>query len=263
MTKIRAAAVQTSPKFGDVDHNVTSGLNAIPKSCDLAVLPELFSTGYQFRSRQEAWGLAEEIPTGATCVRLLAAAARLNTTIVAGLAERQGQKLFNSCILARPDGSWERYRKIHLFWDEKTIFEPGDLGFSVHAACGTRLGLMICYDWIYPESARTLALAGASVLCHPSNLILPHCPQSMITRCVENKVFGITANRVGSEQRTGAALEFIGLSRIIDPGGKVLATCSREKAETVCAELDIELTDKQVTPRNHLWDDRRPEFYKL
>lgn len=263
MTKIRAAAVQTSPRFGDVDFNVTAGLNAIPESCDLAVLPELFSTGYQFRSRQEAWELAEEFPTGATCLNLLAAAARLDTTIVAGLAEREGQKLFNSCILARPDGSWERYRKIHLFWDEKTIFDPGDLGFAVHAACSTRIGLMICYDWIYPESARTLALAGATVLCHPSNLILPHCPQSMITRCVENKVFGITANRVGREQRTGDPLDFIGLSRIIDPGGKVLATCGRDEAESIQAELDIKLTEKQVTPRNHLWDDRRPEFYRL
>jgi predicted amidohydrolase len=263
MTTIRAAAVQTSPRFGEVEHNVSAGLNVIPADCDLVVLPELFNTGYQFRSRQEAWDLAEEFPDGPTCQRLLQTASQKNTTIVAGLAERDGQQLFNSCLLARPDGHWDRYRKVHLFWDEKTVFDPGDLGFQVHTVCGVHVGLMICFDWIYPEAARTLALAGATILCHPSNLVLPHCPQSMITRCVENKVFGITANRVGSEHRTQTPLAFIGLSRIIDPGGKVLATCGEESEEVVVAELDTSLTDKQVTPRNNLWEDRRPEFYRL
>jgi predicted amidohydrolase len=263
MTKIRAAAVQTSPRFGEVEHNVAAGMSVIPAACDLVVLPELFNTGYQFRSRQEAWDLAEEFPRGPTCQRLLQTATKRNTTIVAGLAERDGPKLYNSCMLARPNGSWERYRKVHLFWDEKKIFDPGDLGFTIYPACGTQVGLMICFDWIYPEAARTLALAGARVLCHPANLILPHCPQSMITRCVENKVFGITANRVGREHRTRNPLSFIGLSRIIDPAGKVLATCGESEEEVVIADLDLSMTDKQVTPLNNLWEDRRPEFYNL
>ncbi len=263
MQSIRVAAVQTSPRFGEVEHNVTAGLAAIPDNCELVVLPELFSTGYQFRSRQEAWDLAEEFPGGSTCLRLRETAQRRNLSLVAGLAERDGERLYNSCLLARPDGSWERYRKMHLFWDEKTIFDPGDLGFHVHPAGGVLIGLMICFDWIFPEVARTLALAGAEILCHPSNLVLPHCPQSMITRCVENKVFAITANRVGREHRTTEQVEFIGLSRIIGPGGKVLATCDDRQEGVARATLDIQATDKQVTPRNHLWDDRRPEFYRL
>jgi predicted amidohydrolase len=263
MSVIRAAAIQTEPVFGEIDHNLDTSLAAIPDGCDLAVLPELFTTGYQFRSRQEALDLAETIPTGKASSRLRDMAVSREKTIVAGLAERDGDKLFNSCVLVRPDGSWERYRKIHLFWDEKSIFDPGDLGFRVHSACGTEIGLMICFDWIFPEAARTLALAGASIVCHPSNLVLPHCPQSMITRCVENRVFAITANRVGCEHRTADPLEFIGLSRIIDPGGQVLATCDEKNASVARAVCDTRETDKQVTPRNHLWQDRRPETYRL
>ncbi len=263
MNVIRAAAIQTSPRFGEVEQNVTSALAAVPDTCDLAVLPELFSTGYQFRSREEAWGFAENIPDGPTSQRILAASAEGNVTIVAGYPERDGDHLFNSCIMARPDGSWERYRKIHLFWDEKSIFDPGDLGFAVYGACATQIGLMICFDWIFPEAARTLALDGATILCHPSNLVLPHCPQSMITRCVENRVFAITANRVGREHRTTDPLAFIGLSRIIAPGGKVLATCDEENEGVACADIHPNLTDKQITPRNHIWKDRRPETYRL
>jgi len=263
MSLIHAAAIQTHPVFGEVDQNLATGLAAIPDGCDLAVLPELFTTGYQFLSREEAWDLAEKIPDGPVSRSIRDLAVAREMTLVAGLAERDGDKLFNSCILARPDGSWERYRKIHLFWDEKSIFDPGDLGFCVHPACGTQIGLMICFDWIYPEAARTLALAGASILCHPSNLVLPHCPQSMITRCVENRVFAITANRVGREHRTANPLEFIGLSRIIGPDGKVLATCDQQSEVVVQADIDTKLTNKQVTPRNHLWQDRRPETYRL
>jgi predicted amidohydrolase len=263
---ITAAAIQTHPVFGEPERNreaALDALQALPRSCDLAVLPELFATGYQFRTREEAWALAETVPDGPTCDWLGEAAARLDLHLVAGLCERAGDQLFNSCVLMRPDGSWDLYRKIHLFWNEKTIFMPGDMGFKVCDGCGTRLGLMICFDWIYPEAARTLALAGATVLCHPSNLVLPHCPHSMPVRCIENRVFAITANRVGVEHRTAGPLTFIGRSQIVDPDGERLAVCDEENAGTALATLDLSQTHKQVTPRNDLWRDRRPQMYRL
>jgi len=263
MSVVNVAAVQTSPIFGEVDANLESALALLPDGCDLAVLPELFSTGYQFRSRAEALRFAESIPDGPTCHWLLETAAARGLHLVGGLVEGDGRRLYNSCLLARPDGTWERYRKIHLFWDEKDIFDAGDLPFAVHAAAGLKVGLMICFDWIQPEAARTLALAGAELLCHPSNLVLPHCPTAMITRCLENRVYAITANRVGHEHRTDQALDFIGLSRVIGPRGEVLATCDEENPGVAQAEADPAATDKQVTPRNHLWEDRRPEFYRL
>jgi predicted amidohydrolase len=263
MSRIRVAAVQTSPRFGEVATNLAAAISLLPDRCDLAVLPELFNTGYQFRSRQEAWELAETIPDGITCTRLREAAAEKQMHLVGGLAERDGDHLFNSCVLCRPDGSWEVYRKTHLFWNEKDIFDPGDLGFRVHEASGTQIGLMICFDWIYPEAARTLALAGAKLLIHPSNLVLPHCPRSMPVRCIENRVFAITANRVGTENRTEQSLTFIGRSQVIDPEGERLAACDEENPGVALASIDPERAHQPVTPRNDVLVDRRPEFYRL
>ncbi len=219
MTQIRVAAIQTNPVFGEISANVESALAQLPAQTDLAVFPELFNTGYQFHSRDEAWKMAEDLETGPTCKHLRQAAASSNTVLIAGLAERAGDHVYNTAVLIRPDGSLEKYRKIHLFWDEKDIFTPGDLEFCVVTAAGARVGMMVCFDWVFPEAARTLALRGAEILCHPSNLVLQFCPDAMITRCLENRVFAITANRVGSENRTGQQLDFIGLSQVVGPGG--------------------------------------------
>ena len=87
-----------------------------------------------------------------------------------------------------------------------------------------RIGLMVCFDWFYPESVRTLALKGADIVAHPSNLVLPHCPDAMITRCLENRVFAVTCNRIGSEERGGKEkLSYIGTSEIVSPTGKILS----------------------------------------
>jgi predicted amidohydrolase len=263
MSRITVAAIQTAPVFGQSEDNVETALASLPPKCDLAVLPELCNTGYQFRTRDEARELAEEIPAGPTCRRLLATAADHQIHLVAGLAERSGDRVYNSAVLCRPDGSWELYRKIHLFWNEKDIFDPGDLDFAVVEASGTRIGLMICFDWIYPEAARTLALAGAVILVHPSNLVLPHCPQSMPVRCIENRVFAITANRVGTENRTGDSLTFIGRSQVLGPDGQRLAACDEENPGVAVAEIDPDEARQPVTPRNDVLTDRRPQFYRL
>ncbi len=263
MSKLRAAVVQTAPVFGDVRANVEQALDLIPAGCDLAVLPELFSTGYQFRSRAEAAELAEALPGGPTAARLIEFAAAKGVAIVAGIAETGKDCLYNSCLLARPDGGVAVYRKSHLFWEEKLCFAPGDTGFAVHDAAAARVGMMICFDWIFPESARTLAMAGAEIICHPSNLVLPHCPDAMITRCIENRVFAITANRVGVENRTGRRLRFIGLSRIVSPRGEILAGLDETETGAAVAEIDTAETDKSITPLNDLWEDRRPELYGI
>jgi len=261
VTMIRAAVVQTDPVFGQVAANLERALALVPRECDLAVLPELFATGYQFRERAELGGLAEPVPDGAICRRLRDHAAASGTTLVAGLAERAGDRVFNTAVLVRPDGSTDRYRKVHLFWDETRIFDPGDLGFPVFAACGTTVGLLVCFDWLFPEAAGTLARRGARVLCHPSNLVLPHCPDAMPVRAFENRVFTLTANRVGAERRTGSELRFIGRSVIASPRAERLVECSRTAAEAGSAVLDLALCDPWITPLNHVTRDRRPEYY--
>lgn len=264
MIEIQAAVIQTSPRFGDTTGNVARALALVPRGCDLAVLPELFASGYQFRSRDEAMDLAED-PSGASapvCGRLAAYAAAHDVTLVAGLAERSGDRLYNSSLLIRPDGTREIYRKVHLFSDEKSIFDPGDGGFPVFAACGTTIGMMVCFDWIFPEAARSLALAGAEVIAHPSNLVLPWCPEAMITRSRENRVFCLTADRIGREERTGASLEFIGMSQITAPTGELLQRLDGETEGAATAVLRITPQDKRLTARNDLWADRRPDQYR-
>ncbi len=263
MTRLKVASVQTSPVFGEVDRNLDAALALLPEGLDLAVLPELFATGYQFRDRDELASLAEDLD-GPTCRRLRAHAAASGTTLVAGLPERDGDRLYNSSVLVRPDGSTELYRKVHLFWDEKAIFDPGDLGFPVFAACGTTVGMMVCFDWVFPEAARSLALAGARVICHPSNLVLTYCPDAMPVRCLENRVFALTSNRVGTEERqAGKPLVFTGLSQVCGPHNNILARLDGEETGAAVAEIDVIDTDKRLTPRNDLFEDRRPDQYRL
>lgn len=263
MPELTVAVIQTSPEFGAVGANLERALSMLPPDCDLAVLPELFATGYQFRSRDEALDLAEDLDAdGPVLTALAETAARSGTTVVAGLAERAGDRLYNSSVLVRPDGSTGLYRKVHLFWDEKDIFEPGDLGFPVFEACGTTIGMMVCFDWIFPEAARSLALGGAELIAHPSNLVLPWCPQAMITRSQENRIFSVTANRIGREDRAQQPLEFIGLSQIVDPIGQLVVRMDSEREGAASATLRLRPGDKRITPRNDLWEDRRPDQYR-
>lgn len=261
MNTIQAAVIQTEPVFGAVEANLGQALGLIPADLDLAVLPELCTTGYQFQSRDELRALAETIPDGPSCRRLREQAAATGTTLVAGLAERDGDRLYNSAVLVRPDGTVDRYRKLHLFWDERLVFDAGDLGLPVFAACGTTIGVMICFDWFFPEAAGTLARRGARVICHPSNLVLPHCPQAMPVRALENRVFTLTANRVGREARGRQTLHFIGRSTIASPQAERLVVLSEDRAEAGRTRLDLALCDPWLTPRNHIVQDRRPEFY--
>jgi predicted amidohydrolase len=266
MLELKVAAIQTSPVFGDIQGNLERAIGFIPDDCELAVLPELFATGYQFHSREEALTVAEDILESSgdnpICDYVASVARARKITIVAGLAERSGSALYNSSVLFRPDGTREVYRKVHLFLDEKSIFDPGDLGFPVFEACGTTIGMMICFDWIFPEAARSLALGGAEVLCHPSNLLLPWCPAAMVTRCQENRVFALTSNRIGRENRTGSPLDFNGMSQIVGPTGDVLVRLGGDEEGVASATLRIIEQDKLMTPRNDLWEDRRPDQYR-
>mgnify|MGYP001480852078 CR=1 FL=1 len=112
--------------------------------------------------------------------------------IVAGLAECDGNALYNSAVVLGSGGVIGKYRKVHLFNTEKKFFQPGNLPLPVFDIGGAKVGIMICFDWRFPETARTLALKGAQIVAHPSNLVLPHCPQSMIVRCLENRIFAVT-----------------------------------------------------------------------
>jgi len=262
---MKAGFFQFPPVFGDVAGNVEKvGRALADKRVDLLVLPELFNTGYQFVSKDEVARLAEEVPSGFTTQQLIEMSKEKNVHIVAGLVERQGDVFFNSAVLTGPEGFIGRYRKTHLFFEENLWFSPGDSGFRVWDTPVGRIGIMICFDWFFPESARTLALQGADLIAHPSNLVLPYCPDSMPTRCLENRVFAVTADRTGKEQRGGKeSLEFIGTSEIVSPSGKVLFRAGRQTEELGIVEIDVtEARNKELNRFNSLFRDRRKDFYR-
>jgi predicted amidohydrolase len=242
-----------NPELLRVEENVDRALRFLERcKADLMVLPELFNTGYNFRSRREVEKVAERIPSGYTSQKLLEISRDQSMTIVAGIAERRGTSFYNSAIVARRGRAFT-YRKVHLFFREKKFFKSGN-EFKVFGD----LGVMICFDWFFPESARTLMLNGAKIIAHPSNLVLPFCPHAMRTRCIENRIFAVTADRIGRERE----LKYIGRSEIVDTKGRILYCASANREEAVVRKIDLgEAANKRMTSANDIIQDRRPEVY--
>ncbi len=261
---MRIGVYQNRPLFGQVEANVEQAVRDLSsEKAYITVLPELFGTGYQFFSRQELEGLAEEIPGGKTCQAMMKLAQVTGMFLAFGIAERDGKFIYNSAVLLGPEGVVGTYRKTHLFFKEKRIFDPGDSGFQVFNLGDVKVGIMICFDWWFPESARTLALLGADIICHPANLVLPQCQQAMVTRALENGVFMITANRVGTESRKGNdTLAFTGESQVVDNAGNVVLKLGKDETGAFFTEIDhIQARNKKITALNERFEDRRPEMY--
>ncbi|MFQ5835972.1 MAG: nitrilase-related carbon-nitrogen hydrolase [bacterium] len=262
---MKVAVLQFSPVFGKIEANLTKVEDHISKeSFDLIVLPELFNTGYLFTSKDEVKSLAENIPEGFTTKELSRIARKKDAFIAAGLAEREDGNLYNSAVLVGPKGFIGQYRKVHLFNEEKFWFTPGNLEFPVFDIGIARLGIMICFDWIFPEATRILTLKGAELICHPANLILPFCQKAMITRSIENRVICITANRTGIERRTTRKeLKFTGGSQIVNAEGRILLRLSQEETIGTVNVDPRDSRNKHLTDHNDLFADRRPELYSL
>ncbi len=262
---MRVGYFQFTTQFGEVSHNLDTIAQALDRAdADLMVLPELCASGYQFTSQQEVLALSESVPDGPTTQRLIDLAKRRKMVIVAGLPERAGSVCYNSAVVVGPSGFIGCYRKTHLFFEETLFFTPGGTGFQVWDIGSAKIGVMICFDWYYPEAARTLALKGAEIICHPSNLVLPDCPDSMPVRCRENRVFAITSNRTGSEARGGKdRLTFIGNSEVVAPKGAILHRAPRDQDELYIVEIDpADARNKALTPYNDLLRDRRESLYR-
>ncbi|ULA64905.1 MAG: Nitrilase [Nitrospira sp.] len=262
---MRVGYYQYEPEFGAVAKNLEAIRAKLETAeADLMVLPEFCASGYQFLSAKEAQRLAEPVPDGPTTKMLMEVAARRRMHIVAGLPERAGANCYNSAVVVGPLGFLGCYRKSHLFFEETRCFTPGDTGFQVWDIGLAKIGVMICFDWYFPESARTLALMGADIICHPSNLVLPNCPDSMPVRCLENRVFAVTCNRIGTEARGGKdPLTFIGNSEVVSPRGVILHRAPRDRDELAVVDIDpADARNKAVTIYNDLLGDRRPSLYR-
>lgn len=258
---MRVGFVQFAPALADLPATLDHLQSFADQfgSADLLVLPELCNSGYHFVSPQQAYESSETVAESRFLRFLTELCHRHRLHIVTGFNERFASRLYNSAVLVGPDGVLGCYRKLHLFLDEKEFFQPGDLGLPLFTVNGVRLGMLICFDWTFPECWRSLALRGVDIICHPANLVLPGRAQKAVpVHAMMNRIFVITANRIGSERE----LTFTGRSLIADPRGELLAEAPVDQECIRIVEIDLAAArDKQVTPRNHLFDDRRPDVY--
>lgn len=280
---MRLAVVQTNPVFGEIKNNVQSVIQQMENvDADLFVLPELFNTGYNFISKEEVEQVAESTDEF-TFQEIYSCAKKKNCFVVYGFAERelntplspfengdsqtpnlQPQTIFyNSSALVGPNGLIGLYRKVHLYFRENIFFSPGNLGFPIFDLPFGKVGMMICFDWYFPESARTLALQGAQLICQPANLVMSHCPDSLVTRCLENRVFVALADRVGDENRGEINFHFIGKSEIVSPNGEILVRLGESETNIAVAEINLSLAkNKQLNEFNNLFEGRKTKYYQ-
>jgi predicted amidohydrolase len=263
---MKVGYIQTDPVFGDKDKNfqqVTQLVEVNGVKADLLVLPELFATGYTFSSRLEVHELGE-IPGEETTKFLSHLSRETGAVVAAGFIEVECEQAYNAAMLVDGNSVVGIYRKIHLFNKEKVWFTPGNRPFPVHAARGMKVGMMICFDWMFPEVARSLALQGADVIAHPANLVMPYCQKAMVTRCLENRVFTVTANRIGTESRGDDKFKFTGGSQITAFNGDILSAAPIDRVHVSIVDIDFRAArDKKINEYNDVISDRRPDLYKL
>jgi 5-aminopentanamidase len=279
VTGVVVACCQLAPVLGEpaVNRELTADAvtSAVARGASIVVLPELASSGYVFESQAEARASAETAD-GETVTGWARLAAEHGIVIVGGFCEASGGEVFNSAALVDPDGLRGVYRKAHLWDEEKRWFSPGSAAPPVVATRFGRIAMMICYDLEFPEWVRLPALAGAQLLCAPTNW--PAFPRPDGERPMEvvrvqadaavNRMFIAACDRIGEERGVG----WVGGSVIVDADGWPLAAtgqaAGRNPADvtsepvTIAAECQLdEALDKAVGPNNDVQADRRPELY--
>ncbi len=261
---MKVGYIQTSPIFGEITQNFEQVENLLGNTkADLIVLPELFATGYTFVSKEEAESMAENTE-GATAKFLMGLAEKTGAVVVGGFIEKDGNHIFNSSMIVSDREVLGTYRKLHLYYKEKLWFSPGNKPLEIYEVKNTKVGIMICFDWFFPETIRSLALLGADIIAHPANLVLPYCQNAMITRCLINRVFAVTSNRIGNEVRGKDNFVFTGGSQITSYNGKVLSSAPIDKPHIDFVEIDVtQARDKNLNKYNNVFEDRRTEFYSL
>jgi N-carbamoylputrescine amidase len=241
----------------------------------LICLQELFACRYFCQTEDHSqFKLAESIP-GPLTKRLSEVAKRLGVVIVCPVFERRAAGVFhNSAVVIESDGSiLGTYRKMHIpddpYFYEKFYFTPGDLGFKCFETSVGKIGVCICWDQWFPESARLTAMQGAEILIYPTAIgwqapekaefgesQLEAWQTMMRSHAIANGVFLVAPNRVGGEDN----IEFWGSSFAVDPYGTMLKVASTDQPETLIVDCDLSLVE---TARTHwpFFRDRRIDAY--
>ncbi len=256
--KVIASAVQFNVVLGQIDMNLQKALSGLrragEKGAQMAVLPEMWSSGYDYRRLP---ALAEETPR--IIARLEEISAELEMVIVGSLPEKEGGSVYNAAFVVDRGQTVGRYRKLHLFstMREDRFLTAGDRLLTVDTSVA-RLGIAICYDLRFPELFRKLTLAGAEILCLPAEWPKPrqdHWRTLLRARAIENQLFVAAANCCGIQGN----LDFFGMSLLLAPRGEVLAEAGETETELIATFDFAEMADyREQIPCSR---DRRPEVY--
>lgn len=242
MSTWTVAGVQTGCALGDTAANRAALVAKLHAAADrgarLVVFPECALTGYGFATRAAVRRAAEPVP-GPSTDAVAAACAERNVFAVFGLLEAApGGKLFNACALVGPNGLVAGYRKLHLpCLGADRFTDPGDRPFAVHDLGGLKLGMNICFDGSFPESARVLTLLGADLVVLPTNWATPARTMAELVsaaRAWENHIYYMAVNRVGTE----SGFTYLGLSSAADYTGTVLHRAAEGAEELFTIEVD-------------------------
>lgn len=258
MKQLTCASIQFNISLGYIDANLDTATAALrrvaQRDCQLAVLPEMWSCGYDYRNMAK---LAEETPR--VLRRLQEECRDLNIVTVGSLPELDGDTIYNTAYIVDKGEIVGSYRKLHLFstMHEDRFLGSGDNSLVVDTSVG-KLGIAICYDLRFPELFRKLALEGAEIVCLPAEWPKPrqeHWKTLLRARAIENQLFVIASNCCGVQGK----LDFFGLSQLISPLGNVLEIAEEENTELVAKFDFAEMADYRQ--KIDILRDRRADVY--
>ncbi len=280
MRQIRVAAIQMActDNIGENTHKAESLVRkAAENGAKIVLLQELFTTPYFCQVEDpKNYTYAQEADKNLAVSNFSQIAKELQIVLPISFYERFNNALYNSVAMIDADGSLLGiYRKSHIpdgpGYEEKFYFNPGDTGFKVWQTNYGKIGLGICWDQWFPETARCLALMGAEMLLYPTaigsepqNSMIDskeHWQICMRGHAAANLIPVIAANRVGTEKQQGSSIDFYGSSFIAGPHGEIVAEADRHSETVIYADFDLDELDKQRIEWG-VFRDRRPELYK-
>jgi N-carbamoylputrescine amidase len=276
MTEVTVAAMQLA-FTRDIDANIAAVTELVREAkgrgAQVVLPPELFEGEYFCRTEEEEWfATARPVDEHPVVLAMQRLADELDLYIPTSFFEADGPHHYNSLAMIGPDGAVQGvYRKSHIpdgpGYEEKFYFRPGNTGFKVWNGPGAKLGVGVCWDQWYPETARAMMLMGAELLFYPTAIgAEPHDPtldtrhmwrRAMLGHAVSNVVPVIASNRIGNEH----GQVFYGHSFICDEFGEMLAEFGTEETGVLTATLDLARVKKNRAGMG-FFRDRRPELYR-
>lgn len=277
---VKVSALQMSmseDKTANVNKAVSLVKDAANNGANIILLPELFEGLYFCKDMDEKYfSWASPLKNNSLIERFSALAKELKVVILVSYFEKADEEYFNSLVVVDADGSvMDNYRKTHIpdgpGYEEKFYFKPGDSGFKVYETTYGKIGVGICWDQWFCETARALTLMGSEILFYPTAIgsepeihldSKEHWQRVQMGHAATNTVPVVVANRFGREEGESCSLNFYGSSFITDYTGAKIAEASRDKEEIIYAEFDLVENAKQ----REYWGllrDRREEAYRV